>query len=51
MLRGHLRGPRGLCDRLLRGDEFTATYVADGSAAPVGLIELLTYRLLGCRLA
>jgi len=33
LLRGHLRGPRGLCDRLLRGDEFTAAYVAEASAS------------------
>jgi hypothetical protein len=26
-------GPRGLCDRLLWGDEFTAAHVAEGSFA------------------
>ena len=31
LLRGPLRGPRYLCDRPLRGDEFRAAYVADGS--------------------
>jgi len=31
LLREHLRGPRCLSDRLLRGDEFTAANVADGS--------------------
>ena len=39
LLRGHLRGPRCLCDRLLRGDEFTAAYVAEGSAATVRTFE------------
>jgi ribosomal protein L37AE/L43A len=32
-------------ERRLRGSELTASDVASGSAAPVGLIELLTYRL------
>jgi hypothetical protein len=34
-----------LRDRPLRGGEFRAADVGSGSAAPVGLIELLTYRL------
>jgi hypothetical protein len=33
---GHLLGPRCSCDRPLRGDEFTAADVADGSVVPVG---------------
>ena len=40
LLRGHLRGPRGLCDRLLRGDEFTGSYVAEGSTAAGRLADL-----------
>jgi len=39
LLRGRLRGPRGLYDRLLRGDEFTAAYVADGSKADVQISD------------
>jgi len=35
LLREHLRGPWCLCDRLLRGDEFTAANVADGSKGMV----------------
>lgn len=27
----NLRGPRRMCNRRLRGDKFTAAYVADGS--------------------
>ena len=33
LLRGHLGEPRCICDRPLRGDEFTAMCVADGSLA------------------
>jgi hypothetical protein len=44
-LLGHLLGPRCSSDGPLRGDEFTAAYVADGSAAPARLFGLLTYRV------
>jgi len=40
LLRGPLRGPRCLSDWLLRGDEFTAAYVADGSLAASRLANL-----------
>ena len=33
LLRGHFRGPRCMRDRLLRGDEFGAVNVAEGSKA------------------
>ena len=34
-LRGHLRGPRWICDRPLRGDEFGSGCDRNGSRAPV----------------
>ena len=33
LLRGHLRGPRWICDRPLRGAELNAAYVSSGSVA------------------
>ena len=40
LLRGHLRGPRCLCDRPLLGGDFTAANVADGSIPSVQFHEL-----------
>jgi len=39
------RGRASICNRQVQGNEFGAADVVSRSAAPVGLIELLTYCL------